>query len=106
MPDETSTTPEAAPTDLPGKIESGKNYAKKAADDLRTAAEAKAAELRKVAEGKATELRGQAEKAYEDVSQRARTLREDGEHYVKENPTRAVLAALGFGFLVGLIFRR
>lgn len=106
MPDETTTTPEVSSTDLSGKIESGKNYAKKAADDLRAAAESKAAELRKAAEGKATELRGQAEKAYEDVSQRARTLREDGEQYVKENPTRAILMTLGLGFLVGLIFRR
>ena len=37
---------------------------------------------------------------------RARTLQEDGEQYVRENPTKAVFTALGIGFVLGLIFRR
>jgi ElaB/YqjD/DUF883 family membrane-anchored ribosome-binding protein len=34
-----------------------------------------------------------------------RTLREDGEEYVRENPMKAVFTALGVGFMLGLIFR-
>jgi ElaB/YqjD/DUF883 family membrane-anchored ribosome-binding protein len=47
-----------------------------------------------------------ASKALDGAKRRVRTLREDGEHYVRENPTKAVFAALGVGFMLGLIFRR
>lgn len=88
------------------KYESGKTHAMHAAEDLRAAAEAKAKELRSVAEAKAQEYRGKAEHAYGEARVRARTLREDGEQYIRENPTRAILSALGAGFVLGLIFRR
>jgi ElaB/YqjD/DUF883 family membrane-anchored ribosome-binding protein len=35
-----------------------------------------------------------------------RTLQEDGEAYVRENPTKAVLTAVAAGFVLGLMFRR
>jgi ElaB/YqjD/DUF883 family membrane-anchored ribosome-binding protein len=88
------------------KFESGKAHAYQAAEELREAAEAKARELRSVAEAKAGEYRHKAEQAYDDAATRVRSLREDGEAYVRENPTRAVLTALGVGFVLGLIFRR
>jgi ElaB/YqjD/DUF883 family membrane-anchored ribosome-binding protein len=58
------------------------------------------------AEAKVQELRGKAEHAYADAKVKARTFRDDGEQYVRQNPTRAVLTALGIGFVLGLIFRR
>jgi ElaB/YqjD/DUF883 family membrane-anchored ribosome-binding protein len=88
------------------KFESGKSHAIHAAEDLRAAAEAKAKELRSIAEAKAQEYRGRAEHAYGEARVKARTLRDDGEQYIRENPTRAVLSALGIGFVLGLIFRR
>jgi len=110
------------------KFESGKSHAIHAAEDLKAAAEAKAHELRAIAEAKAQELRGKAEHAFGEAKTRAehvygeakekaghaygearikaRTFREDGEQYIRENPTRAVFTALGVGFLLGLIFRR
>lgn len=100
MPEETLTN------DASAKLESGKTHAKQAAEDLRAAAEAKAAEFRATAGAKAQEFRGKAEQVYGDYRDRARTFREDGEQYVRENPTRAVLTALGIGFVFGLIFRR
>lgn len=98
-------------------VESSKSHVRHAADDLRSAAEtkarelraaaeAKAAELRGRAEVKATELRGKAEEAYGDARAKVQHLREDGEHYVRQNPSQAVLAALGIGFVLGLVFRR
>ena len=92
--------------DASKKFESGKTHAIHAAEDLKAAAEAKAQELRNVAEAKAQEFRGRAEHAFDEARVKARTFREDGEHYVRENPTRAVLTALGIGFVLGLIFRR
>jgi ElaB/YqjD/DUF883 family membrane-anchored ribosome-binding protein len=88
------------------KFESGKTHAKHAAEDLRAAAEAKAHELRAIAEAKAEEYRGKAEHAIGEARVKVRTLRDDGEQYIRENPTRAVFTALGVGFLLGLIFRR
>ena len=46
-----------------------------------------------------------ADKALDEAKQRVRTLREDGEDYVRENPMKAVFTALGVGFVLGLIFR-
>lgn len=100
MADETLNNPAAS------KFESGKAHAIHAAEDLRAAAEAKASELRVMAEAKAKELRGRAEQVYGDYRQRALTFHEEGEQYVRENPTKAVLTALGVGFVLGMIFRR
>jgi ElaB/YqjD/DUF883 family membrane-anchored ribosome-binding protein len=47
----------------------------------------------------------QANKELNETKQRLRTLREDGEDYVRENPMKAVMTALGIGFVLGLIFR-
>lgn len=98
-------------------LENSKNQVINAADELRTAAEAKARELRSTAENKANELRDRAqhaygdarervEQAYGDARERARTLQEDGEQYVRDNPTRAIATALAAGFVLGLVFRR
>ena len=48
----------------------------------------------------------QASKELNETKQRLRTLRDDGEDYVRENPMKAVMTALGIGFVLGLIFRR
>lgn len=82
-------------TDAASRLESTKIHARQAAEELRTAA----SEI-------AGQYRGKAEQAWDDAQQRARTLQEDGEQYVRENPTKAVFSALGIGFILGLIFRR
>ena len=46
-----------------------------------------------------------ASEALDEAKQRVRTLREDGEDYVRENPMKAVFTALGVGFMLGIIFR-
>lgn len=56
--------------------------------------------------GIAKECRGKAEQAWDDAKDRVQTFRKDADHYVRENPTKAVLTALGIGLVLGLIFRR
>jgi len=71
-------------------------------ENIRQAAEQKADELRGVAQGKAEELRG----AVENAKSQAKSWQAEGEAYVRENPTKAVLVALGVGILLGLLLRR
>ena len=88
------------------KFESSKTHVRKAAEDLKSAAGAMAGDLKAAAGTMAGEYRDKAEQAWDDARERARTLQEDGEQYVRENPTKAVFTALGIGFVLGLIFRR
>lgn len=111
MPDDTFTTHESSgtmggATGPEAKFDSGKSHMKKAANDLRDAATQKAQELRSTAEAKTQEYRQKAEDALEDAKMRARTFKDDSEQYIRENPTKAVLTAVGVGFVLGLIFRR
>jgi ElaB/YqjD/DUF883 family membrane-anchored ribosome-binding protein len=91
---------------LKANIETSRAHVKQAAEDLRSAAETKAQELRERAGSRAQELRGQAEMAYSEARDRAQSLRQEGEHYVRQNPAKAVLTALAAGFVLGLIIRR
>ena len=98
MAEENKTTTQgsgAIPAAAQDKFESSKTHARKAAEDLKSAAGAMA-----------EEYRGKAEQVWGDARDRARTLQEDGEEYVRENPIKAVFTALGIGFVLGLIFRR
>ena len=54
----------------------------------------------------AEEYSEKASAGLDQAKERVRTLREDGEDYVRENPMRAVLTALGVGFMLGVIFKR
>jgi ElaB/YqjD/DUF883 family membrane-anchored ribosome-binding protein len=92
--------------DAQSKLESSKTHARKAAEDLKSAAGAVAGEYRGKAEEAWEGARGKAEQAWDDARSRARTFQEDAEEYVRENPTKAVFTALGIGFVLGLIFRR
>ena len=65
-----------------------------------------AGDLKSAAGAMAEEYKGKAEQAWDDARERVRTFQEDGEQYVRENPTKAVFTALGIGFVLGLIFRR
>jgi ElaB/YqjD/DUF883 family membrane-anchored ribosome-binding protein len=89
-----------------GKFESSKTHVRKAAEDLRSAAGVVADDLKSAAGAMAEEYRGKAEQAWDDARERVRTFQEDGEQYIRENPTKAVFTALGIGFVLGLIFRR
>ena len=96
----------SVPKDTQDKLQSSKEHARRAAEDLKSAAGAFAEEYRGKAEQAWGEARGKAEQAWGDARDRARTFQDDAEQYVRENPTKAIFTALGIGFVLGLIFRR
>src|SRR5215470_14007510 len=100
-PDPNETTSEAA-----SRFETGKAHAKRAADELKAAAAAKAQELRETAAAKAQEFRQTASAKAQEFRDQAKTFQDESEAYIRENPMRAVLTALGVGFVLGVIFRR
>jgi ElaB/YqjD/DUF883 family membrane-anchored ribosome-binding protein len=75
-------------------------------ENIRQAVEQKADELRGAAQGKAQELRGAAESAWSDTKSQAKSWHAEGEAYVRDNPTKAILIALGVGVLLGVLLRK
>lgn len=86
---------EAIPSEAERDVEEGVTHARQAANDFKSAAGAVA-----------DEYRGRAGEVWNDARYRVRSFQEDSEQYVRENPTKAILSALGIGFILGLIFRR
>jgi ElaB/YqjD/DUF883 family membrane-anchored ribosome-binding protein len=85
----------AVPPQAKEEAKRGVTHARKAAEDLRSAAGAMADEYR--ARGK---------EVWDDALHRVRSFQEDSKQYVRANPTKAVFTALGVGFVLGLVFRR
>ena len=93
------------------------NTAESKATKLRETATAKASELRETATAKASafkqaagkqagELKVKATEQWDQTRVRAKELHGSAEDYIRDNPTKCVLGALGIGFLAGLIMRR
>ncbi len=76
-------------------FEASKAHARAAAAEMRDAAAEAAREFRERAGGIAGEWKEKAQGVQKEI-----------ENYVREHPTKSVLAALGVGFVIGLIFRR
>ena len=92
---------------------SGQDHLKSAASDLKEAAGAKIENIRQVAGQKADEFRGAAQSkvqelrgAAEKATSQAKSWQAEGEAYVRDNPTKAVLVALGVGLLLGFLLRK
>ena len=77
------------------KAERGATHARKAAEDLGSAAGAMA-----------SKYLGRAEEVWDNARDRVRDFQDDSKQYVRKNPSKAVFTALGVGFVLGLIFRR
>ena len=85
----------AVPPQARQKAEGGGTHARKAAEDLGSAAGAMA-----------NKYLGRAEEVWDDSVDRVRSFQDDSKQYIRENPTKAVFTALAVGLLLGFIFRR
>jgi ElaB/YqjD/DUF883 family membrane-anchored ribosome-binding protein len=72
----------------------GKGEAWQKAEDLKSAAPAGEKECAETTSA-----------VFDEAKKCVRTLREEGEDYVRTNPMKAVFTALGVGFILGLIFK-
>ena len=64
-----------------------------------------AEDLKSAARGVAEDYTEKASEALNEAKERVGALRDSGEDYVRQNPMKAVLTALGIGFMLGFIFR-
>lgn len=51
------------------------------------------------------DLKSTAEQALQDAKVKFDELLKDGQEYIKQNPGKSVLVALGLGFVIGMIFK-
>lgn len=76
------------------------------AHQFRETATEKAAALKVAATERAQHLRESATEQWQDTRVKAKELHVTSEDYIRQNPTKCVVSALGIGFLIGLIVRR
>lgn len=76
-------------------FEASKAHARAAAAEMREAAAEATREFRERTGGIADEWKEKAQNAQKEIT-----------NYVREHPTKSILAAVGVGFVIGLIFRR
>jgi ElaB/YqjD/DUF883 family membrane-anchored ribosome-binding protein len=84
----------AIPPQAKEEAKRGVTNARKAAEDLRSAAGATVDEYR--ARGK---------EVWDDALHRIRGFQDESKQYVRANPIKAIFTALGVGFVLGLIFQ-
>lgn len=89
-----------------GKFDKVKAKLGEVAGEARAKAGEVAEDLKEKAAALGEEAKAQAAVAYDHARQRARSLREDGEEYVRQNPRESLLAAVCAGFVAGLLIRR
>lgn len=89
-----------------GRFQQAREFAAVKVSQLRQSAGQQASQLRQYAAEKALAVRQKAEVGWDVTSDKAKQLHKSGEEYVKANPTKSVLIALGVGFLLGALIRR
>lgn len=92
-------------TDSPHPADPAADNVIEAVAEFKAVAEAKAREFGQAAGEKLNEFRDAAQQVFGDSKDRWKELGDHAVAYVKENPGKAVLAGLGAGFLIGLLFR-
>jgi|GEM_PF-218458 ElaB/YqjD/DUF883 family membrane-anchored ribosome-binding protein len=76
------------------------------ADHYKTVASEKAEHYKTVATEKANQAKANAQQQWGETQVKAKEMHVTAEDYIRQNPTKTVLGALGVGFLIGLITRR
>ncbi len=83
-----------------------KERAVESAQHFRETATEKATALKSAATERAAHLKETATEQWQDTRVKAKELHVTAEDYIRQNPSKCVLSALGLGFLIGLIVRR
>lgn len=83
-----------------------KDRAVESAQHFRDSATEKAIALKSVATEKAHHIKETATEQWQDTRVKAKEFQVTAEDYIRQNPTKCVVSALGLGFLIGLIVRR
>jgi ElaB/YqjD/DUF883 family membrane-anchored ribosome-binding protein len=83
-----------------------KERAIESAQHFRDSATEKANALKASAAEKAQHIKESATEQWQDTRVKAREFHVTAEDYIRQNPTKCVISALGLGFLIGLIVRR
>ena len=83
-----------------------KDRAVESAQHFRDSAAEKAAALKSAATEKAHHLKESATEQWQETRVKAVEFQVTAEDYIRQNPTKCVVSALGLGFLIGLIVRR
>ena len=82
-----------------------KERAAETAQSLKVSATEKAEHYKAVATEKVQHARESAQHQWEETRVKAKEIHVTAEDYIRQNPTKAVLGALGIGFLICLIAR-
>jgi len=83
-----------------------KDRASESARHLREVAGEKASEFKKQADVHAKQFRETACEQWDETRVKAKEIQISAEDYIRQNPTKCVLSAVGIGFLIGLLVRR
>ncbi len=73
------------------------------AEHYKAVATEKAEHYKAIATEKAQSAKQSAQHQWDDTREKAKEIHVTAEDYIRQNPTKAVLGALGVGFLIGLI---
>lgn len=82
-----------------------KSVATEKAQQYKSVATEKAQQYKSVATEKSQQAKETAQKQWDETRVKAKEIHVTAEDYIRQNPTKAVLYALGAGFLIGLISR-
>ncbi|MFU8892913.1 MAG: DUF883 family protein [Luteolibacter sp.] len=88
------------------KITTAVHHAEEKFRDTLGKAKVKSDELRERAGESARHLRETACEQWDETRVKAKEIHVTAEDYIRQNPTKCVLGALGVGFLIGLLVRR
>jgi ElaB/YqjD/DUF883 family membrane-anchored ribosome-binding protein len=83
-----------------------KERATESAQAFRSTATEKASALKAAATERSQHLKESATEQWQDTRVKAKEIHVTSEDYIRQNPTKCVVSALGIGFLIGLIVRR
>ncbi len=83
-----------------------KERATQSARQFRESASEKAQHFKENASAQASQLRDNACEQWEETRVKAKEFHITAEDYIRQNPTKCVLTAIGAGFIIGLLVRR